>query len=258
MDAGFPLSFKGKLEAGLTWGINKAEYFQTNTATQQDVADKTKFTFYSPYTEIEFNTLNHKQYSNEGTRIFALVQFVSGSEKHTPGSTSLLKGDYSDYHNYFIFKFMYDRYFRVGSIYRPGISFEVQANTLNSFRNYTSTTLYMPGYAPVYEMSTIYQPVYRPAGYSALGIRNVFSMSKNIDLRIEGFLMAPFREMSRDDLYRTSLSVLFPSVHYILSTSFVFNTPIGPLSASLNKYDDGSPVSFFVNVGFIIFNRSAF
>jgi NTE family protein len=257
-DAGFPITYKGKIETGLTWGTNRAEYFQTNTATQEDVADKTKFAFYSPYLEIEFNTLNRKQFSDRGSRLFASVQLVSGLEKHTAGSTSILKGSYTDYHNYFVVKFMFDKYFLPGKLFRPGISIEIQANSLESFRNYTSTTLYMPGYTPVYAMSTIYQSVYRPVGYTALGLRNIFAVSKNIDFRLEGFLMAPFHEISSNNLQQAVKSKLFPALHHIISASFVYNTPIGPLSSSLNFYDDGTPASFFINIGYIIFNRSAF
>ncbi len=258
IDMGLPITYKGKFETGLTWGSNRSDYFQTNTATQEDKADRTRFNFYSPYAEIEFNTLNRKQFSNQGSRIFTSLQFVSGLEKHIPGSTSVLQGTYTDYHNYFIIKFAFDKYFRPGKVYRPGINFEFQANNQESFRNYTSTTLHLPGYAPVYEMSTIYQTVYRPIGYSAVGMRNIFTVSKNIDFRLEGFIMVPFRELSSNKLQQAVKSEIFPATHYILSGSFVYTTPIGPLSASLNYYDNGTPVSFFVNIGFVIFNRSAF
>jgi NTE family protein len=257
-DAGFPLTYKGKLETGFTWGLNRADYFQTNTATTEDVEDRTKFNFFSPYIEIEYNTLNRKQYSNQGYRLFTSLQFVTGEEKHTPGTTSELQGNYSKYHNYFIAKFIYDKYFRAGKIYKPGINFEIQANNLDDFRNYTSTTLYMPAYTPVYEMLTMYQPTYRPASYIALGMRNIFTVTKNMDFRLEGFLMAPVYELSSNYNQQVVLSEPFPSLHYILSGSFVYNTPIGPLSASMNYYDDGTPVSFYVNIGYIIFNRPAF
>jgi NTE family protein len=258
LDAGFPVTYQGKLEIGITLGSNRSDYFQTNTATQEDKADRTKFNFYSPYFQMEFNTLNRKQYSNQGYRIFSSVHFVSGLEKHSPGSTSVLTGSYTDYHNYFIVRFIYDKYFRAGKVYKPGINFEIQANSLGSFRNYTSTTLFMPVYTPVYEMGTIYQAAYRPAGFAAFGMRNVFTVSKNIDLRAEGFLMAPFRELSSNSSQQAIKSDLFPALHYILSSSFVYKTPIGPLSATLNYYDDETPLSFFVNIGFIIFNRCAF
>ncbi len=258
LDAGFPVTYKGKLETGITMGSNRADYFHTSTATKEDKEDRTVFNFYSPYIELEFNTLNRKQYSNQGYRIFSSVQFVGGPEKHTPGTTSVLQSNYSDYHNYFIVRFNYDKYFRPGSMYKPGVSFELQANTLTRFRNYTSTTLYMPAYEPLYEMSTIYQPEYRPAGFTALGMRNIFTVNKNMDFRVEGFVMAPFRELSSNNSQQVVYSDLFPSLHYVLSGSFVYTTPIGPLSASLNYYDIQSPVSFYISIGYIIFNRSAF
>jgi NTE family protein len=258
LDMGFPITYKGKIETGITLGTNRADYFQTNTATEEDIPDKTKFNFFSPYVETEFSTLNRKQYSNQGYRILTSIQFVTGREIQTPGTTSVQQGVYSQYHNYFNVKFEYDKYFRVGKLYRPGINFEIQATTLDSLRNYTSTTLYMPNYTPVYEMATLYQPQYRPKGYIAAGIRNVFAVSKNIDFRLEGFLMAPWREITSNSMQEAVFSAPFPSLYYVLSGSFVYYTPIGPLSASVNYYDDDTPVSFFINIGFIIFNRSAF
>ena len=257
-DAGFPLTYRGKLEVGLTWGLNRADYFQTNTATKEDKEDRTKFSFFSPYIEVEYNTLNRKQYSNQGYRIFSSLQYVTGTEKHTPGSTSVFQDGFSANHNYFIAKFMYDKYFRSGKIYKPGVNFEFQANNLGSLRNYTSTTLYMPAYTPVYEMLTMYQPTYRPGNFAALGMRNIFTVSKNMDFRLDGFLVAPVYELSSNSMQQVVRSDIFPTLHYILSGSFVFNTPIGPLSASLNYYNDDNPISFYVNIGYIIFNRSAF
>jgi len=258
IDAGFPITYRGKLETGLSWGVCRADYFQTNTPTENDIADRTKFNFFSPYAEIEFRTLNRKQYSNLGFRLYSSIHFVSGLEKYTPGTTSPQEGYYSSRHNYFILRFQYDKYFKTGLFYRPGISFEIQSNSLSSFHNYTSTTLYMPNYMPVYEMATLYQPVYRPYGFTAFGMRNIFMVGKNIDFRLEGFLMAPFREISSDANSQAVFSKLFPSLHYVLSTSFVYNSLIGPLSATFNYYDDGTPISFFINIGYIIFNRSAF
>jgi NTE family protein len=258
IDMGFPITYKGKLEVGMTSGSNRSDYFQTNTPTTEDEEDRTKFSFFSPYFSMEFNTLNRKQYSNQGYRIFTSVQFITGSEKHIPGTTSIQQEQFTDTHNYFNIKFIYDKYFRPRKFYRPGINFEINATSLDEFRNYTSTTLFMPIYTPVYQMATQYQAVYRPDGYAALGMRNIFSVGKNIDFRAEGFLMAPFRELSSDSQQQVVKSEYFPALHYVLSGSFVYNTPIGPLSASLNYYDDGNPVSFFVNIGFIIFNRPAF
>jgi NTE family protein len=257
LDMGFPVTSKGRIEAGLNIGLNHSDYFQSNTASKEDKEDKTKFNYYSPYVELEMNTLNRKQYSDEGFRLYSSIQFVDGVEKHYPGSTSVLQDEYRDYHQYFILKFQYDKYFRTGKKYKPAFNFEMQINTLESFRNYTSTTLYMPAYMPLYQMATRYQPAYRPSGFIAMGMRNVFTVSKNLDLRAEGFGMVPFRELSSNK-QQVVKSDYFQAFHFILSGSLVYNTPIGPLSASFNYYDDESPLSFFINVGYIIFNRPAF
>jgi NTE family protein len=258
IDGGFPISYKGKVELGITIGKNRADYFHINNATQEDKADQTKFNFYSPYFEIEINTFNRKQYSNQGKRFYSALHFISGTEKHLPGTTSVQSGNYIDYHNYFAFNIDFDQYYRPGKIYVPGLHVSMCGNTLNQFRNYTSTTLFMKPYQPLYEMSTTYQAEFRPAGYIALGMRNIFTITRNIDIRTDAFLMAPFRELSSNNQQQVKFSEIFPALHKVLSASFVYNTPIGPLSASLSYFDDDLPLSFFVNLGYIIFNRSAF
>lgn len=70
--------------------------------------------------------------------------------------------------------------------------------------------------------------------------------------------MVPIRELSSNNQQQVVMSKFFPSLYYVMSASFVYTTPIGPLSASLNYYDDDTPISFFINLGFVIFNRSAF
>jgi len=253
----FPVTYQGRFELGMVAGQDRDNYFQSNVVTQEDKLDKTRFSFFSPYVEIELNTLNRKQYSNEGRRIYAGVQFVTGLEKHFPGTTSPQTGNYSDYHDYFNYKFGFEQYVKIGSWYRPGFTVEMKATTLSGFRNFTSTSLAMPSFKPIYEMSTRYQQVYLPTGYLSVGQRNVFRLNKNLDIRIEGYVMAPFREVGNNEQSEPVFSDLFPSLHHAFSGSIVYNTPIGPLSASLNKYDDGSKLSFFVNLGYIIFNRSA-
>jgi len=202
--------------------------------------------------------LNRKQYANQGSHFLTSIQFVSGAEHHSPGTTSILQGDYMEYHNYFVAKLLFDKYFHAGRVYRPGISFEAQANNLGGFRNYTSTTLFTPAYAPVYEMTTIYQSRYRSTGFSALGLHNVIILHKKFDFRLDGYLMLPIRQLSSDAMQQPVRSKLFPTVCHVASASLVVYTPIGPLSASLTHYDDGTPLSFFINIGYIIFNRSAF
>lgn len=258
VNGGFPLTYKGRFETGLLWGVNKDRYFNNNLFTENDKLDRTFFEFYSPYIEFEINTLDKKQYANKGKRFYAGVHFISGMEEHLPGSTSNFTQDFQLYHNYFNIQICYENYFNSKRMFKPGLYIEFQATTLSNFRNFTSTSLNMPIFSPIYEMSTLYQSMYRPKGFFALGERNIITLYKKLDLRIEGYVMAPFRELNNtviiSDLYGVPLSAL----HYALSASLVYDTPIGPLSASVNKYDDNLKPTFFVNLGYMLFNRRAF
>jgi len=257
LDWGFPLTYKGRFETGLLWGQNKDRYFNNNYFTEEDELDRTYLEYYSPYIEFEINTLNKKQYSNQGRRFYAGVYFISGLERHLPGTTSTFKDEYTLYHNYFDVQLTYENYFNHKRRYKPGIFIEFKATSLSNFRNFTSTSLNMPVFAPIYEMTTLYQSVYRPKGYFALGERNIISLHKKLDLRFEAYAIAPFREVINTEKIPDLYGEPFSTLHYALSASLVYDTPIGPLSASVNKYDDDSKPTFFVNLGFLLFNRPA-
>lgn len=255
---GFPLTYKGRFEAGVMMGLNTDRYFNNNYFTENDKLDKTYFDFYCPYFEFEVSNLNKKQYSNQGKRFYAGVKFISGTEEHYPGTTSSFENEYQEYHNYFTLQIEYERYFNRKRMFKPGLYIAFQATSLSNFRNFTSSSLNMPIFAPIYEMSTLYQAQYRPKGFFALGERNVISLYKKIDLRIEGYVMAPFRELHNTVSINELYGEPFSSLRYALSASLVYDTPIGPLSASVNKYDNTSKPSFFVNLGYLLFNRRPF
>lgn len=256
-NVGFPMGVKGRLEIGLTSGVNTDKYFQTNAYNSNDTLDKTKFEFFSPYVIIEKNSLNRKQYANQGKHFYTSLHFVSGTEEHEPGSTSKLKGTYSLNHNYLNLVFGFENYFKTKGRYKPGLSFELQASSLNKMRNYTSMLLAIPAYTPVYEMVIRFQPDFRSVGYLSAGFKNVITLYKKLDLRIEGYAYVPFREMTSDVMLRPVFTDIFPTYKYIASACLVYDTPIGPLSFAINKYAGEKGVSFFANLGYMIFNRQS-
>ncbi len=68
LDAGIPVGNTGKLIGGGEIVRMKEEYYQTNYFTRIDTADITYFDFVSPYLQLEYNSLNYKQFANSGAK----------------------------------------------------------------------------------------------------------------------------------------------------------------------------------------------
>jgi NTE family protein len=255
---GFPISKTGKIEFGFDVGRNRDNYYQTNTFKTEDVLDKTFSDFYSPSTLIEFNNLNRKQYANKGERFFTQFKFISAMEEHVPGTTGIDTTNFEQRHNYIVTSVSYEKYFRKRGPYTGGFLMEAMMSFQDFYRNYTSTLLASPAFTPLPEMTTLFQPSYRNPIYAAVGQRNVFSFSKNIDLRIEGYVMAPYREIIQDKYYKADYGPMFSKLHYAAAATLVYQSPVGPLSMSYAYYDhEEKPFSFFLNLGYILYNRGS-
>jgi NTE family protein len=127
------------------------------------------------------------------------------------------------------------------------------------FVNYSSTILSAPGFNPTPHSNTQFIQYFHADKYLALGIIPIFHISNDISLRTEFYLYQPHRMILRntDDFtpyYGEPLKERF----FLGSTSLVYHTPIGPLSASLNYYPkEVKQLYFTINFGYILFNRSS-
>jgi NTE family protein len=255
---GFPVRHKTKIELAFNLGRNVDQYYQTNTFTSRDTLDKTVIEFYSPLIALESNSLNRKQYANKGERFFSQVRFVSSVEEHYPGSTGLETTDFEHPHNYMQFNLSYEKYFSKRGPYTGGFYLEAMMSFQHLFRNYTSSLLASPAFSPLPEMSTLFLPTFRNPIYFAAGQRNIFTMWKNLDLRIEGFLMLPYRELQQNNQKLAVYGPSFSYLNYAASASLVYQSPIGPLSVSYSYFGrEENPSSFFLNIGYILFNRQS-
>ena len=258
LNVGIPTSNRGRLVWGFTSFSLKDEYYQTNFFSRADTTDLTRFNGFSPFVYYECNTLNNKQFANRGNFFHASLRLISGEERHVPGSTSLRRNQYERAHVWWRFKLQNERYFRPWGPYRVGAFAELVLTNQKAFNNYTSTVLSAPSFAAVPEIKTQFSPAYRAHAYAALGIKNIFTIRRNLDFRIEAFAFAPYRPILQDENFLARYGPSFSTLNFAGSSSVVLHTPVGPLSLSLNYFSKNTdPFSVFLNFGYIIFNKKA-
>jgi NTE family protein len=258
VNIGLPAKNKGKIITGCAFANSYDKYYQTNVFSASDTADRTDFYLTSPYAFYERNTLNKKQFANSGTYFLFKLRYLSGRELNTPGSTSLNRTLYSKYHNWFNVHLVYDNYFKRKGNIRLGFYAEGIYSNQDFFNNYTATILSSPAFMPIPESRTLFLENFRAHSFAAGGLRTIFNFYKNFDVRIEGFLYQPYREIIKQADLTATYGAPFSKIYFIGSTSVIYHSPIGPLSFSVNYYDrKTNSFNFLFSFGYLLFNKKS-
>ena len=253
---GIPLKRAGRLSLEFSNGRKKDKYYQDNQFTRFDTTDVTSFDFSSPSLIIEVNSLNRKQYANSGMYFSLSGRFVYGEEENIPGSTTVDTNVFSQFHRWFQVRAVFDKYFNTGR--KLNFGFYAAATITNQavFNNYASTILASPAFEPIPESKTVFLPQFRAFNYVAGGLKVIVPIVKNMDFRLEGFMFQPFQEILKDDKNKVVFGEDFSARYFIGSGNLVYHAPFGPLSMSINYFEDAEePWSFSFNIGYIIFNN---
>jgi NTE family protein len=257
--AGLPTSAKAKLEAALSMGLTRDQYYQSNIFTREDTADITRFRFSMGSLKWERNTLNRRQYANSGTRVVLQTGIVSGKERFTSGSLSTaLENDEDVNHDWVNLKMVWENYFkRLGPV-NFGFYGEVFVSNQNFFKNYTSSLLTAPAFVFAPESKTVFLPYFRAYSYGVAGLQTVIRLTRSIDLRFENYLFQPYRQLMKNEDNTAFLGEKFSHRYWMSSGALVYNTFLGPVSFSVNYFENPEDKFFFAfNIGYLIFNKRA-
>lgn len=254
VNIGVPTGMQNKVYVEYRNGILKDRYYQVDDFTPVDTTDVTKFLFNSVGATFERNTLNRKLWANEGSSVKLKGRYVVGTELNLPGSTSTDKTLHRGIHDWFTFKLNVEKYFKLHKHFRFGLDFEAVYSTQDFFNNYTATILAAPAYQPVAESKTLFIPEFIAHQYLAFGSKVVIALTKNIDFRLEGYYLQPYRRIINVE-QRAEYGNPFDYNTAIGSTSIVFNNPLGPMSITANYYSGfEEPWSVLFNFGYLLFN----
>jgi len=240
----------------------KNEYYQTDFFTKLDTADVTYFDYWYLQATYKINTLNRKMYATEGTYLNARARYLEGRESYLPGNTS---EDTVVFRNrpqspWLQLKLTFDNYFKPLRAFKIGLFLEGVYSTQGFFHNYDATILSAPAFYPTAESQTFFIEAYRAHKYAAGGLKLISSPLKNFDFRVEGYFFQPLAGIRRNSRINSLPEYAKPFANSYLTAvaSLVYNSPVGPISAGMNYYDKyPTPFSFFIHVGYIIFNRKS-
>lgn len=253
---GFPSSNRAKWETGITIAALNDNYYQSNTFTRNDQYDINYFDLIKPYVQFELNTQKNHYYSNQGVFFHAKLYFINGKERNIPGTTGAFHLEESKTHNWLGFRVKYINFIPYGKRMNFGLFTDVSLTTQDLFVTYTASKFRAPLFHPIPEISTQFLPTFRDYNFFAIGLKNIYKITKFIDFRLEGYYYQPISVIKKTTNEKAKFSDLFESQYFILSTIAVYNTRFGPLSLSVNYQQKSQPpVSVSLNFGYILFNR---
>ncbi len=201
------------------------------------------------------NTLNRKQYANAGRSFSFALQYFNLNENFRPGNTSVKTLSVADKHQWFRFKATAEQYFKAGW-YRPGFYAQAVFSNQPFFQNYFGTLIHAPGFNPMLDSPTLLLENFRAFNYIAGGFRNVFTLKNRLDLRLEAYLFKPIEYLKQGSNQEAVVVENLRTLYFASTVGLVMHSPMGPVSLSVNYYDDKqNQLGFLLHIGFLLFNK---
>ncbi|MBY0426333.1 MAG: hypothetical protein K2Q22_11900, partial [Cytophagales bacterium] len=255
LNLGFPFGYR-KGKASLYGGYIFNQDFYANydqNIGPNDTPDQTIFDGLKLKASFAINTLDRKQYATKGNYLGISAVYISGNEDYRAGTTAKNPSGYYQ-RNWYRIKFANEKYFRV-KFFSVGYLLEGVYSNQPFFSNYRSTILAASSFTPLQDGKTFFMENFRSISYAAAGLRLSFTLVKNLDLRLEGYIFSPLNKVVQNDEQKAIYSNNFWNYRFIGGGSIVYHTGFGPLALATNFYQDNiQQIGVFVHFGYILFN----
>ncbi len=250
-------SFKASVHAHFI--SNRDNYINSDVLVSTDTLDNLVLTGGRYGFKLETNTLNRKQYANAGKAFLVTFDYFDLDEDLVPGTTSVYRNTQIEkgHRNWIRGSMILEQYFRSG-IYSSGYYLHGSLSNQPLFANFTGTLINAPAFNPIQDSRTLFLPNFRSFNFVAGGWRNVFNLRKNVDFRLEGYIFKPFQAIREGSKQEPILEEELTKIYFAGTAGIVMHSTIGPVSLSLNYYDDKkNQLGVLLHVGFLLFNKSS-
>jgi NTE family protein len=255
LEIGWPMGnfFKGAIQGSVF--NNKDRYSNDRNFTTLDTLDQLRLKGFKAGFVFSMNDLDRKQYASSGKAYSLQASYYSVREEHKPGNTAGSPLRTSDDLEWFRIKATAEHYFNRRGRYRVGYYLEGVLSNQTPMVNYRGTLVNAPAFLPLQDSRSLILERFRSFNYVAGGIRNVFVLKSKLDFRLEGYVFKPFEYLQEGSNRETVSSTDLKTVFLAATAGLVMHSPIGPVSLSVNYYDDDEhELGVLLHVGFLLFN----
>jgi len=257
VDFAIPFGKNYKLTIGGAYLNNRDQYVNSAVLISTDTVDVLRLDGLRNEISVSSNTLNRKQYASTGRNFLLSLNWFRMNEKLVPGSTSILTEAQSNQHNWLRARITLEQYFKKG-FYSSGYLLDGVISNQPVFTNYQGSIINAPAFNPIQDSRTLLLENFRAYNYIAGGWRNVFTIRKSLDFRIEGYLFKPFEALVAGQNQEVTLSRDLTKIYFTATAGWVLHSSVGPIGLSVNYYDDTqNELGILLHVGFLLFNKTA-
>ena len=236
-------------------GWDTYRYFQTTDYEDDDYMDQTRFPFFGLKLEVDRNGLNYLLYPTRGIRQSISAIFITGNEMFRPGTrppdgvTYTSRG--GDSRHWFGAQFLREHYYPVCKWFSFGYLLQAVLTNHPTFTNEYATNITSPAFTPTPHSKFVYIKDFRSSSFIGLGLMPTFEFGPKFYLKNSFYLFLPNDHNEVKENIRKR-------VRFIYNSSLVYQTPVGPVSLTVSKYDATNRDNWFLtfNFGFTIFNRN--
>lgn len=254
-----PIGNIGKSVFDLRNFTTNDQYYQTENFSTKDTSDFTLFSGYSIKWVGELNTLNRKQFASKGKLLSVKVQFVDGTEDSESGSSSSNRYKILQKHNWFSIQGEGQWFIFNNNTFNLGLHMKGVMSNQPLFYNYKASLLAMNDFSPFVDAQSTFLQEYRSNKHVGIGTNLIFSIKKNIDFRIDGYLYQAFNQLNKNNAlsFYYERPQLFKD--FLLASHLIYHSPIGPVRISANYFpQQRNPIYFHICYGYLLFNERAY
>lgn len=259
---GVPLNYNTKIVLHSAFINNNDRYSPNNTFSVGDLLDQTIFNGFKGSLNLEKNSLNRKQYATRGQSFLLSFNFTTGRENYNPGNIfrntvplNTIKSS-TNLRQWIGVKLTQENYFLHLKKYTLGYLIEGVITNQPLFNSYYGTLLASPAFYPLQDSRSLFLDKFRASTYAAGGIKNIYSLRKNLDFRLEGYLFLPHKEYELNNLQDAAYAKAITKIRYAGTAGLVYQTPVGPVSFSYNLYNDAIKRNgVLLHIGYLIYNK---
>lgn len=256
LSIGFPMTMKGRLEFGIGYGLITDNYIQDRSLMNATTkSDKSIFSLGNLFGRLETYTLNSIMYPTKGYNHFVSLQLLGGEESFkSPNHPETNSSEIRDL--WFQLRTKYDHYYAISSRFTLGTYGELVNSTRDFQNNYTVSLIQAPSFQPTPHSKTVFNGAYSANQFVAVGIKPIYHITRQLQLRGEAYYFLPYLEINRANDNTAFYSPPFSSSHFMGETSLVLNLRIASAGVFMNYYSAGaSKWNFGVNIGVLLFNN---
>ncbi len=258
---GTPFGPSGKLEFLAGYFDFNDRFSPNNNYVYGDVFDESTFSGFKAVVDLSKNTLNKKQYATKGLYFQLQTAFFGGTENYVPGNVLRNEPIFAQLHpiekthNWLRLKASIEHYPISSKHITIGYALESALTNKPLFSTYKSTLLSAPTFYPLQDSKSIFFEGFRANSYVAGGVKNSIYLRKNIDLRLEAYFFKSIKGYEliglQDVIWQKA-----SKARYVATAGLVYQSPIGPISLSVNRYDDSKkPIGLMFHAGFLLYNK---